>query len=574
MNPTISFCKKINGFYAQTAPTAIRIFYYTHILFSLHLMHADQQAPTLTVIMVIDQLGYKALQKAKPFFKYGLKTLTTKGMVYHQTYMPHGLPTTAPGHTTLNTGTTPQNHGVVANSWIDTTGSKIDVDTDTDHTTLLLNDEGKSPQHIMVNGISDSFARTSTAQRPHYSFSISGKSRSAICTANKLGKAVWFDASLGKFTSSSFYFDTLPAWVNQFNQTTDLYHENNLIKWKSAFPLGHKAYQSVAKDGYLFTSIGSSFVGTTYHANHAIKKRTKKTNSDLNKQYSYLELTPTINKHIFDLSFDCIQQHVSKKKSDSLLLWLCISSLDKVGHLMGPDSYEVLDTLYHLDKQIGEFIKKIDRFFGLKKTILVLTADHGVAPIPELAHKQGLLKAERIKKKKLITELNNVIQQAHGISLACKDIMAANVYFDSQKIKDKRTEVLKTAKAYLQKQPFVHHVWTQYELVILPTTKDSVEDFFKRQVFATRSGDLILQVRPNCLIDEHKAGTSHETPYEDDTHIPLILYQKGNLEQRHITQKVFATQLAPTLGYLLQVPGPDVATQEVLPHIEPFENLN
>lgn len=60
----------------------------------------------------------------------------------------------------------------------------------------------------------------------------------------------------------------------------------------------------------------------------------------------------------------------------------------------------------------------------------------------------------------------------------------------------------------------------------------SIEALFRNQIFLNRSGDIIFQIAPHCLIDDKKTGTAHDTPYSDNTHVPLILYQQGVYEQK------------------------------------------
>lgn len=560
------FLKKINHVLIQSA------FLCRCLFFLLDTGHAFAQTKPakLTVVMVIDQFGYRSLQRVKPYVTKGLKFLLDHGVVYHKAIMPHGLPTTAPGHTTLQTGTTPSNHGIIANTWRLQNTKEVAVDDDQKYPTFLKNNEGRSPHNIMVKGISDSFVRSSTSQSPKYTFSISGKSRSAICTAGFLGKPIWFDKDIGSFTSSSYYFKKLPAWLEKVNKKQDLYHNSNVISWQPAFSLQDPAYGAVFTKGYAFSAPGASFINTQFHAKEIIKKTHASNPKNKEKAYGYLELTPHINDYIFDCATACIKEHLPPKSKNSMLLWVCISSIDKVGHLMGPDSYEVIDSLYHLDRQIEHFMRKIEKIVKKEDTLFVLTADHGMAEIPEVAHQKGVLHAKRQQKQELIKELNDTIKKQHGIIDACVDIQAANVYFNQQKIQQKKAAVLQTAKKILQTKEFIKNVWTYYELAMLPVQEDSIESFFKNQLFANRSGDIIYQVAPNCLVDDHVKGGSHETPYHDDVHIPLLLYQKGAVEQKQITQNVFATQLAHTLSYLLQVSGPDIgiATEQLLPGLQ------
>jgi hypothetical protein len=69
------------------------------------------------------------------------------------------------------------------------------------------------------------------------------------------------------------------------------------------------------------------------------------------------------------------------------------------------------------------------------------------------------------------------------------------------------------------------------------------------------------------LLSKYKAGTTHESPYNYDTHVPLVIYQPGKYEHISIIKKVYATQLANTLAQILNIQKPPASTAQLLPGI-------
>ena len=72
--------------------------------------------------------------------------------------IPHGLPTTAAGHTALNTGVYGKDHGIISNAWFDQLGNKIDASDDPSPDAAVISptgfyDFGKSPRNIMTQGV-------------------------------------------------------------------------------------------------------------------------------------------------------------------------------------------------------------------------------------------------------------------------------------------------------------------------------------------------------------------------------------------------------------------------------------
>ncbi len=82
-------------------------------------------------------------------------------------------------------------------------------------------------------------------------------------------------------------------------------------------------------------------------------------------------------------------------------------------------------------------------------------------------------------------------------------------------------------------------------------------------------GQLIIQTEPYCFLTEYSSGATHETPYNYDTHVPLIFYQSGSIERAQIYDRVTSLQCAPTIAHILGIPKPSACTAPLLPAIAP-----
>ena len=71
-------------------------------------------------------------------------------------------------------------------------------------------------------------------------------------------------------------------------------------------------------------------------------------------------------------------------------LGVSFSALDSVGHKFGPRSHEVQDMLARLDVTIGRLLDHLDARVGRGKYVVALSADHGVAVIPEQLKREGI----------------------------------------------------------------------------------------------------------------------------------------------------------------------------------------
>lgn len=510
-------------------------------------------APRLTVVIVIDQCGKFYSDKLGDKFCAGLDFLQERGVVYENARHPHSEPGTAPGHAALNTGVYAKDHGVVGNDWFDGEGNKIYFpEAKGNESYFVFDNNGETfdytrcPDRLMATGISDSFALSQKSGKKNLVYAISLKDRAAIATAGFMGKPIWYDQKAKIFTSSKAYFETLPEWLKNFNNKKKLYNLKSK-KWEPAYKLTSSYYDFKNAFNYDFTS-KKQYIGT---------------------EIEEFELMPYSNDVLFDLAETCIENTIYKDKNSNLLLWLSLSSLDKVGHLFGPDSAECIDTLYHIDKRLEKFIKNVYKKFDKSEVLFVLTADHGISPIPELARQQGIKNAYRIKIKDLVKELNELVMKNYGLKDLFFGIENKQLFLNKNKFNSldpvTKSKLRIFVKSFLKSKPGIKDVWCYHELVSKTFAPCSVEFLFKNQLFPGRSGEFIINVYPFCQLSNHDKGTTHACPCQSDTHVPLIFYQKGAFESKKIKDNVLMLQFANTLAEILKVQKAQQSSFGVLP---------
>ena len=71
-------------------------------------------------------------------------------------------------------------------------------------------------------------------------------------------------------------------------------------------------------------------------------------------------------------------------------LSISFSGVDAVNHFFGPSSLENEDMILQLDRTLTDLLSFIDGTVGLDHTLVVLSADHGMAEMPEYMTELGL----------------------------------------------------------------------------------------------------------------------------------------------------------------------------------------
>lgn len=525
----------------------------------------SHRTPKLAVIIIIDQFAYHYIRKLKPFLKYGLKDFLDNGIVFENAFHPHGVPETTPGHHGLCVATCAKDHGAIANDWLDFKGKTISYDIDPDSPLLgTKNTEGKSNKNTRVDGLSDQFVLKQTNDTKNKVFALSLKSHPAISTACRLGKAIWFDSSVGKFISGKAYFDELPNWLVNFNKK---HSAEKMLKtaWETAYSQDSRAYKFPYVDNYEFTAYKKPFIGSSVESFY---ENCAKDCSSTNK-YELFVKTPQSSELLFELAKQCVKSNFNEGSDGNMLMWVSVSNLDLLAHFYGPDSKEVIDLIYHLDKQIHQFKFYLEQFVDPKDLLLVLTADHGCAPIPEISCKKGLTLSRRIMADPLVQKMNDFILQKFEIKNIVLDYEPTSFRLNRDALKSldkaKRKEILQSLKHFLKTQPGIKNAWTCKELIKTTFEPYELENFYKNQIYKRRTGDLICQPEPHCQITKYPTGTSHMTPYDYDTHVPLIIYQKCRFEHKTINKKIWMPQLPVTLAKIFEVSKPSASTFDLLP---------
>lgn len=520
----------------------------------LFFAHLIGESPRLTLLIVIDQFAYHELLAHKKFFTGGLRKLIDQGLFYQNAFHAHAMPETSVGHATLSTGTTPSQHGYIANNWMTRDGVQRKADDGTPEETVIDAPRAipAGPQYLMVDTLADQIALNSA--EPTNLVTLSLKSHAAIALAGRLGSPYWFDASTGLFTTSLAYKKELPEWLRKFNETAGITKLTE-VTWDLAYPKESDAYARVNPDTYNYAATKEPIAGTTISI-------------DRNKKLPFdgYERSPESHRALLKLVTTYLDTEANNE--NRTVIFLSINNLDKVGHLYGPDSYEIIDTLYHLDRDLGTFFDSLSTYARPEETLIALTADHGVFPVLETLPARGIPFARRASAPQLIDAMNAVLAEEFGIEKLVIGYISPQFYLDQSRITQLNAEthqaILARLIEFLKTQPVVRDAWSYEEILRIPCPTDDIRQLYKNQLYFGRSGDIIVQVRPYTYIDHFTSGTAHGAPYDYDTHVPLIFYQQNVLPAKKVDRMVYTTQVAPTLALRLGVPRPSASRMEVL----------
>ncbi len=487
------------------------------------LLPADPPPPKLVVAVVIDQFRYDYLTRFRSEYNAGFVRLLTKGAVFTNARYEHFPTVTAIGHSTFLSGATPSMSGIIGNDWYDRQEGKTVTSVGDPSTRLLGSDRetaGSSPRRMLVDTLGDELKMSNGSRSKVIGISL--KDRAAILPAGHMADAAyWFDSRTGNFVSSTYYFADLPQWAKDFNSS-------------------HPA------DQYR----GATFLSKTMPAPGPAL-------------YSAIDASPYGNEIIERFAEAAIQAEKLGQRGVTDILTVSFSANDYVGHANGPDSPEVHEISLQTDRLLEKFFQALDQSVGMDNILLVLTGDHGVAPLPETntARKMpgGRLPLGAVTKTvqaALVSKYGDgdwvVSNSEHSIYLNWNLIAAKNL---------DRAEVDRAAAAAAWTIPHVFRVYTRDQLMAGGALEDQVGRRVMNGFYARRSADMEVLLEPYWIFTQ--TGATHGTTFSYDAHVPVIFLGAGIKPGRY-DNAIAVNDIAPTLATILGVETPSGSIGRVL----------
>jgi predicted AlkP superfamily pyrophosphatase or phosphodiesterase len=517
---------------------------------------SNVQRPRLVVGIVVDQMRWDYLYRYYDRYleEGGFKRLIHEGFSCDNTFIPYTPTITACGHTSIYTGSVPAIHGITGNDWWDYDLSQMVYCTGDDSVKTIgsnTNAGQMSPRNLMVTTIGDEL-RLATNFRSK-TIGIALKDRAAILPAgHSANAAYWYDEKTGDWISSSYYLNDLPKWVKDLNakKLVDQYYAND---WNTLYPLSTYAQSTSGEVPYGYKPFGANTKGFPYN----LKQFT-------GKNYGALHVTPYGNSFTFDMAKAAINGE--QLGVDSITDFLCISlsSPDYIGHTFGPNSIETEDDYLRLDKDLGDFLKFLDKQIGRGEYLVFLSADHGVANVPAFL-KDNKIPAGSVDDKTITKEINKLLKEKFNIGNLAIDMINYQLYLNRNAINAARLNkdsIYKEAITYLLQQPGIARAFPLDALNDV-TLNSRIKNALANGYYPSRSGDIQIIFQPQWIMGFESKGTTHGVWNPYDAHIPLLWYG-WDIHPGKTNKEVYMTDIAPTIASMLHIQMPSGSVGSVI----------
>ncbi|MBC8344949.1 MAG: alkaline phosphatase family protein [Candidatus Marinimicrobia bacterium] len=512
---------------------------------------SDKKKPKLVVFIVVDQGMPELLNKYDHLFTGGYRWLKDNGISFSNTHHDYGYTVTGPGHFVLSSGRYPSSGGVIGNFWFnrDTKESWYCVE-DTIATDVINGNAGRSYKNINVTTLGD-WLKTSNLNAKVVS--ISGKDRAAVLLGGKNpDMSLWYGKH-GGWTTSTYYSSNIPDWVSSFNSQLNVPSYVDTV-WNRL--LDESIYTSNTRaDHYEGEADWSQDNGYSPTFPITFKER------GIKSMLGSFPYTPFGDAAMLQLGLIATEKHELGEDENTDILFLGLSATDGVGHEFGPHSHEQLDNYLRVDKHLGSFIESIESSVGIGNTLYILTSDHGSIELPEYLKAKGI-DAGRISKPtkdSLYTDVKTKIELQIGINKVYRN--GNSFYYNdsmNQLERELATDILKSS---LLKLDGIRSVITKKE--ILEGGNSVYERRLKNMVHPQKSPDVFL-IPKEYWTFRFPYGASHGTPYDYDTHIPL-LFSRGGFNSKVNSKRIESVDIAPTISKYLNVQFPENIDGKAIP---------
>lgn len=478
--------------------------------------------PSLLVILTIDQLRADYLDRWAGQWTGGFRRFLRQAVFFRHGLQDHAVTETAPGHATLLSGREPDHTGIVVN----------ELGVPDSSAPLVSGDgPGASPRRFVGTTLVDWLLAADSATR---FLSVSAKDRGAILPLGRARGPVFWYAD-GQFTTSTYYADTLPSWVVEYNRRG---WGERLAgrRWDLLLPARRYAEPDTepfedGPDGFLFPH---HLPGTP---------------SDARRE---LPSFPWMDSLTLDFALTGARELELGGRSGTDLLAIGLSATDYIGHDYGPDSREIHDHLLRLDRWLGGFLDSLASLVRGRELLVVLTADHGVSRIPERLRREHH-PGGRIALGPLVRSANSALAAIAGEPAP----LAAGpglIYGDLDRLRsvgvdlDSLRGVLGAEVARLEG---VARVFTPARLAD-PATQGTGAARWRRSLPADFPWLISAVARRGYIWSGATRGATHGTSNPEDVLVPIAFLGHG-LHAGRIDRPVRTVDIAPTLAEMLGV---------------------
>jgi len=445
--------------------------------------------------------------------------------VFLNGYQDHDNTETAPGHASILSGRFPRSTGIVSNT---------EGVYDPQYPLIGARGAPASPFRFRGTTLIDWLRYGDPGTR---ALSVSRKDRGAILPLGRAKQPVFWYAQNGTFTTSTYYADSLPTWVQVFND------RRLPQQWAGkSWELLLDPAQYPEPDNVPLESVGRDYVFP-----HSFP-------SDAARAAAEFGGFPMMDQLTLSFALEGVRQMRLGDGPGTDLLAVSLSTTDAVGHRFGPDSRELHDQIVRLDRYLGAFLDTLFTLRDSSRIVIALTSDHGVTPLPDSKSRYPNQGAGKVNLRPAVIPLFASLRAA-GIDTAAFAFDEEGIlYLDEAAVTRAGLRAEAITRTFATEVMKVRGV-LRVDRVATLARKDTTTDYVARRWLHMLPPDLpaaaVVTLRPYWYWSTVNNAT-HGSPHDSDAAVPIIFYGAGIKPGRNV-KRALVVDIAPTLAAIVGV---------------------
>ncbi len=504
------------------------------------------EKPALIVHLVVDNLSLSEIEQNSHLLSdKGLLKLKTEGLDFTNATFPYVSSGKAADYASLSTGTTPRHHGIVAEQWYLSAEDRLESCVES-KTAVLIGDyrqnKGSDAKKMIAPSLADQLKRNTLDKAKIFSIAFD-KEAAILLGGHAADGAFWVFDKSGKWVTSDYYMSWLPDWVNNHNNE---YRGDSYLAQKWGLSMNALLYNV---DNETYSKENFPIVPKNY--------------ADEKSPYKILSSTPMGNTLVLDFATQLIEKEAMGDDQITDLLYLNVSSITDKGLNKSPYSFEKVDHLLRLDKEIARLIEVLDNKIGRHRYLLVI---NGVCPqgvaVKELEKRR--IPSGRFSPERALALLNAYFMALHGQGNWILNISNRQIFLN-------KTLIEKSQLNFRDFQEKTAAFMEEFEGIkwAIPSHRFKHTDFnnthlknLQEAYFSNRCGDVMMSYYPGWAEEEEGNTLCYTSNYEGSA-LPLVFFG-WKIEAGKVETPTHLTDVAASLAAVLNLPPPSSFSNTLL----------
>jgi predicted AlkP superfamily pyrophosphatase or phosphodiesterase len=497
--------------------------------------------PELVVGIVVEKMRYDYLTRMwDKFGENGFKRLIHEGSSFSNARFDYLVNQSSSGYATIFTGSNPSAHGVIADRWYNRLGGYMQSSVYDENVIAVggsFNNGRRSPSALLTATIGDELRMASDFRSRV--FTVSLNDASAILPGGfSANTAWWFDPVHGEWMSSSYYIDSLPPWVREFNsrRLPDIYLD--------------RTWEPVAGNSSYFSKNPNP---GEQPFRYDLKRMHRKS-----EDYSLIKAIPHGNSFLKDFAVSLIMNEELGKKGHTDMIVIGFSAMAEIDNEYGTFSKELQDAYLRLDGDIAHLLEFLNAVYGKSGILVFLTSDQAVS-YPSSYNSTARIPGGSFSPAQAMSLLRSYLNITYGQGDWISSYNAGMVYLNHGQIESSNIsleDIQYSSSRFLNQFRGVAGTITE-EVFRRNHFSEGVPAKIQAGFHSKRSGDVMLFLQQGWYERGFSGDRLMLTSY--DQHVPLIFYGRG-IASSNISRPVSIADIAPTISTMLNIPSPQFAT--------------